>query len=169
MFSAIKSTCCSGCCLAFLGFGFTASIATNSTAIAVICSSSFRDSTSVSLVADGFLRTICAMTASPHLFVHADEFRHGRRCNAKARQRRPVCTDHLLPPTPSLVAGGERLRCRPEKGAQNEVAASELLPKRRISAGHAHCQHVDPPDKGIVKAKLKIVVAEARPGVGFPE
>src|SRR5437660_1601064 len=141
MFSAIKSICCSGCCLAFLGFGFTASIATSSTAIAAICSSSLRASASVSFVADGFLRMIFAMTASPHLFVHADEFpRHGHRCNARARQRRPVCTDHLLPPKPALVAGGERLRCRPER-ALGEVAASELLPKRRISAIHAHFQN----------------------------
>src|SRR4030095_9315037 len=74
MFSAIKSTCCSGCCLAFLGFGFTASIATCSSAMAVICPISLRTSPSVSFVTDGFLTTF-AMTASPQLFVHADEFR----------------------------------------------------------------------------------------------
>jgi hypothetical protein len=62
-----------------------------------------------------------------------------------------VPTTNCHPNPPWFAGRRERLRCGPER-AFDEVAASELLPKRSITRFA----------RGIVKAKLKIVVAEAR-------
>src|SRR6516165_10075873 len=115
MFSAISRICRLGCFLAFVGFDLTNSVGTCLIAMPEICSYR-RASASVGRGAEGFSGTTIvgfffatiigfAMTPSPPVLVHADEFPRGRHCNARARQRRPVCTDHSLP-QPSLVYWG---------------------------------------------------------------
>src|SRR5215469_2521242 len=113
MFLAISRICRLGCFLAFVGFGLTDSVGTCSIAMPEICSRSRRASASVNRAADelskgtifGFLFATITMAPPSPVFVHADEFPRGRHCNARARQRRPVCTDHSLP-QPSLVYRG---------------------------------------------------------------